>query len=273
MKNFLEYLTENELYIDYLKTALSNGLFPNLEWNLIIVVVKNINEDNEEKKSVKATKNLEIDTLASSPSVNKMLNHTKEFGNISSINMIETPQNLCASILENDCLLVKMLNDNANSRILENSISEKQKNGSNNNLPPKEKEFRKQKVEKQIFCPCNHEELLVKALNEISLLNNQIVNLKSENEVIIKNQLKHWFFGKTLRNVICNKENEEALSKRYKKGKSGYSVNPGKREETEANIYHKDYKGNTANNFNDEKNFIAKLQANLGLAPDKFKML
>ena len=26
--------------------------------------------------------------------------------------MIETPQNLCNSIMENDCLLVKMLNEN-----------------------------------------------------------------------------------------------------------------------------------------------------------------
>lgn len=53
--------------------------------------------------------------------------------------------------------------------------------------------------------------------------------------------------------------------KRIKKSKGGHSVNPSKREEFDYNSYQK---GN-----NDEKNFIAKLQANLGLTPETFKML
>ena len=120
---------------------------------------------------------MEIDTVNCSPVGNKMLNHTKEFGNISSINMIETPQNLCTSILENDCLLVKMLNENHGSKMLENSVERPKYIRIN-----AENEFRKQKLEKP-SCPCNHEELLIKALKEISLLNKEIVSLKTENEV------------------------------------------------------------------------------------------
>ena len=142
--------------------------------------MKNIGENPgiDEKKT--RTKNLEIETVSSSPLGNKMLNHTKEFGNISSINMSETPQNLCNSILENDCLLVKMLNENPGGKFQENSV-EKPKNIKIN----LENEFRKQKLEKNSSCPCNHEELLLKALKEIGLLNNHISSLKNENEVLI----------------------------------------------------------------------------------------
>jgi len=141
--------------------------------------VKNIgdNAENEEKKH--RGKNLEIETVSSYPLENKMLNHTKEFGNISSINMSETPQNLCNSILENDCLLVKMLNENP-GRILHEDSVENPKNIKIN----LENEFRKQKLDKNSSCPCNHEELLFKALKEIGLLNNHISSLKNENEVL-----------------------------------------------------------------------------------------
>ena len=92
--------------------------------------------------------------------------------------MIETPQNLCNSIMENDCLLVKMLNENPLHNIRYQDVSiEKNKN-----------EFRKQKnneKQKILSCKCNHEELLMRALKEISLLNNQISLLKNENEVYI----------------------------------------------------------------------------------------
>ena len=108
-----------------------------------------------------------------------MLNHTKEFGNISSINLIETPQNLGTSIMENDSLLVKMLNENMAHKILDNSVEKPKFRVASEN------EFRKQKAEKQ-SCPCNHEELLIKALKEISLLNNHIVSLKNENDVILE---------------------------------------------------------------------------------------
>lgn len=107
---------------------------------------------------------------------NKILNNTKEFGNISSINVIETPQNFCNSILESDCLLVKILNEQ-NSKLRENSLEK----------PPTKKnscenEFRKQKYEKP-SCSCNHEELLFGAFQEIKALNEQIFSLKNENEV------------------------------------------------------------------------------------------
>jgi len=60
--------------------------------------------------------------------------------------------------------------------------------------------------------------------------------------------------------------------KKNKKSKGGHSVNPSKRDENDYS-YHKG-NGNGSNNLlNEEKNFIAKLQANLGLASDKFKML
>lgn len=111
---------------------------------------------------------------------NKILNNTKEFGNISSINVIETPQNFCNSILENDCLLVRILNEQ-NSRIRENSIEKIEKPPTKKNSS--ENEFRKQKYEKPA-CPCNHEELLYEALKEIKTLNEQIFSLKNENEVI-----------------------------------------------------------------------------------------
>lgn len=121
---------------------------------------------------------MEINTVNFSPLGNKMLNHTKEFGNISSINMIETPQNLYNSIMENDCLLVKMLNEHPDSKIKESNDIIKTKN-TRINL---ENDFRKQKVEKN-YCSCNHEEMLLKALKEINSLNNEINSLKNENEV------------------------------------------------------------------------------------------
>lgn len=158
----MEFLIENEKYIEILKMALS---------------VKNSFENNGESKQ-KVGKPLEIDTSNSSPLANKILNNTKEFGNISSINVIETPQNFCNSILESDCLLVKILNENQQNKTRENSL-EKYGGGKQKG----ENEFRKQKYYEKNECNCNHEELLYEALKEIKELNDQIGVLKNENDV------------------------------------------------------------------------------------------
>lgn len=118
----------------------------------------------------------------------------KEFGNISCIGVIETPQNLCSSLLEIDELLINALGENKgkqnvernNNHYHERELFKPNKSNKESTVFRKEPNNYIQKKEREEenhgYC-CKHEELLKKCINEITNLNNQIGNLKAENEV------------------------------------------------------------------------------------------
>lgn len=78
---------------------------------------------------------------------------------------------------------------------------------------------------------------------------------------------KFKFCLKVLRVFICNKENDDVEKKKEKKCKN----NGNKKDEVD--YLQKIYNPSSNSLKDDEKNFISKLQMNLGLGTDKYKIL